>query len=104
VQRLARWIAERLLEQRDGKPRAPGSSAIFRSTDVNGEELTLLSNGETFDVFQGRGRIHSFSIPSRTLIAVARFLLLWWARDMWFGLKPSLWRWAQRRGTYGHRS
>lgn len=99
MRRFARWLAEKLLETREGKLRAPGSSASFSEIEVNGTSLTVLANGDSFDVFQGHGQIHSFSVSSRIVRRLVWFVIRWWIRDMWFGLKPRLWRWAHRRSS-----
>lgn len=104
MRRFARWLATRLLDSRDGKPRAPGSSATFTASEVNGTSFTVLSNGESFDIFQGYGQIYAFALSSRVVLQFARFVIRWWIVNTWCGLKPRLWRWAQRRSSNGDRS
>lgn len=96
--KLARWIVERLLEQTpDGRPKPPGSSSALTLKEPNGAVLTAVTNGDTFDVYQGRGQIYAFAVSSGAMRKLARFVLWWWIVRMWCGLKPALWRWAQRR-------
>jgi hypothetical protein len=88
------WL---LVEDKQGNKYPPGGACGKRWKNPDGTELALISQGETFDVFIGRDRFVNVTLPARTAVALAKWLLVWWAVACWFGLKHWLWRWSLSR-------
>lgn len=92
---FAQWLIKRLIEGTTERPRPPGGSEITRNIDVDGSEFTLVSNGDTFDIYYGRSIINGFSIEESLGRKVAKWILWdWWVKATWCGMKLRLWRWA----------
>lgn len=93
---FARWLNRQLVtEDRQGHLAPPGAGAaqVWRQSD--GSEVALIARGDALDIYIGRERVVNLTLEPRTAVAMALWLLRWWRRTMWFGLKLRLWRWSQ---------
>ena len=92
------WVGKRLVvKDVDGSLQPPGAGPAVRIKEPNGGELTLIARGDAFDVYVGRRTITNFSVTPKAALRVARWLVWWWVRHAWCGLKPLLWRWVLRK-------
>jgi hypothetical protein len=78
----------------DGSLQPPGAGPGVRICEPDGSEVTAIARGDSFDLYFGRKTVYNHSITPRAAMRLARFLVWWWVRHAWFGLKLVLWRWV----------
>lgn len=91
------WLASNL------ERRAAAVELGFRRLEADGTELAALARADQVEVFHGRRTFVRFSLSPEQALALAFFLLGWWARGCWFGLltkvaRRSVQRFAERAG------
>jgi hypothetical protein len=68
--------------------------------EPNGVRVALSLDGDAVEaavVVHPRAAPVLVSLSPEGAARLARAILRWWARAMWWGLKLRLWRWAMRR-------
>lgn len=96
---MKRWLAYRvnraLLEQNErGQHVLPGANVAQRWVQPDGTETTLISRGDAFDLYIGRRTIYNVTLSFGTAVAIAKWILSWWVRSTWCGIKHRLWYWS----------
>lgn len=92
---LAIWLNRRLVTWTDdATPEPPGAGSAERWHQADGMEILLVSRGDAFDLYVGRKNMYNLTLDPPTAVAIARWILRWWARKMWWGLKLKLWNWT----------
>jgi hypothetical protein len=95
---LATWIASRLVVQaKNGSWYAPGGGRGHVWKQEDGIQVTLVSRGDAFDLFIGKQTIYNVTVTPTVALAMARWLIAWWAFATLFGVKTWLWNWARGR-------
>lgn len=79
----------------DGEVRPPGAGPAVRLREPDGSDVVAVARGDQFDLYFGKSVVTNVPLTSRTAVRLGLFLVWWWARHAWFGLKPRLWRWVQ---------
>lgn len=87
---FASWIYDKMLE--DGHH--PGADHHLQ-LDANDTQVHVITKTDAVEIYLGRlGRVQGFSVPPRVAIALAKWLLKWWARRCWYGIRTGLFLWA----------
>lgn len=93
------WLV-RALQTRDeaGRSWPPGANRARRWPEPDGSEVTLVAQGDAFDLYLGTpGRMYNFSLTPRTAVRLGLWLVRWWVMVTWCGMKLRLWTWALSR-------
>jgi hypothetical protein len=91
-------IAERI-----AKSGRPGGRTAVRLVEPGGSYALWVFDGDAIELYYHdatRGAVvvqHSLS-PANA-VRIARFVMKWWARRMWYGWKLRVWEWAMRVRT-----
>jgi hypothetical protein len=92
--RLATWLITRRFR---GQP--PGRRAV-KLLEPNGDSMVWAFDGDSIEVFYRDVRrdavIVRTAVTPANAVRLAKFILAWWARGLWWGLKLRLWMWAVR--------
>lgn len=94
--RFAYWLSTKLASTRGSRRAGPGAWRFFTHKSVAGDSLSVLSVGDTFEVYQGREQIYAFNVPNEVAGQIARYYFQWWVLGTWCGLRSALWRWCLR--------
>ena len=89
--RVARSL---VVTDKDGSLLPPGAGPILRVVEPDGSEFAVIARGDGFDVYFGRDVITNFSLTTRTALQLGVWIVHWWVRYAWCGLKLRLWWWA----------
>lgn len=86
------WLAKKILAAWKREP------SVFRDEEANGSALTVVSLGDTFEVYQGKKRIHAFEVSTRVMLRLSSWVFWhFFVFGTWFGFKLRLRRWAMFR-------
>lgn len=77
--------------------KAADDEARFRFVEADRRELTVLAKVEGAVVYHGRSNMVVTAISARCLRSLTWFLVKWWWRVTWFGLREKLIERALRR-------
>lgn len=92
---LAFWVNRKLVVQdKTGALNPPGFGAVHQWVQDDGTLVTLIARGDALDLYIGRDRMYNLTLEPNTAVSMALWLLRWWRRTMWFGLKLRLWNWS----------
>jgi len=90
--RLSRWLLDEDFRGRDVLPGAAMLPRVWKQGEYG--EIALVPRGDAFDLYYGRDTMTNIVITRKAAIAIAKWLLFWWIRHSWCGLKHQLWNWA----------
>jgi hypothetical protein len=97
---LALWIGRKLVEpprKKGGAPLPPAAGKAIRIQETTGQELTCVARGDGFDLFIGKKPEHyRFGLTVSAVLELTRWIIWWWVRYTWCGLKLKLWAWVVR--------
>lgn len=93
---FATWVGKKIVVvDQDGTLQPPGAGPGIRIAEPDGGEVTLLARGDSFDLYIAtRKAVYNHSITPRAAVRIGWFLVWWWVRSSWFGLKLRMWRWV----------
>jgi hypothetical protein len=92
--RVNRWL---VVTDARGEVHHPGGGRGARWLQPDGTEVSLIARGDAFDIYLGKSTIYNLTLTPSTAVALASWVLRWWAFTTWFGLKSRLWDWSFRR-------
>lgn len=95
---LSEWMGKKLVVRDvDGTLQPPAAGPGLRLKEPDDSEFTIIARGEAFDLYFGRRVITNVSITAKSAMKLAVWLVWWWVRHAWFGIKLRLWRWVRVR-------
>jgi hypothetical protein len=95
---IARRVNTALIVQDKDGLHMPGHGEAQRWAQSDGAELTAITRGDHVDLYFGRsGQLLQTAVTTETAVAFARWLLRWYARKLWYGVKLRLWYWSLRQ-------
>ena len=93
---FSNWLGRRLVwRDQAGKPHPPGAGSAIRILEPDGGEIAAIARGDAFDLYFGRETFYNYSVTPKAAMRLAWWLVWWWVRHSWCGLRPRLWRWVQ---------
>lgn len=92
--KLARRVNMWLLEESKEGLVMPGASDAKRWVEPDRGDFTVVTRGDYVDFYFGRREIVQVAVSTDTAVAMSRWLLRWYARRLWYGMKLRLWYWS----------
>lgn len=87
---LSSWIYNSMQEN----GHHPGADHHLK-LDAHDTQVHVVTKVDAVEIYLARaGRVQGFSVPPRTAINMAKWLLKWWARECWYGIRTRLFLWA----------
>lgn len=75
-----------------GERKAPGTTKGMHWKLPDEQDLVVSPQGETVDFYVGRKDVLIFTLPTSAAMALAFWLIRWWAGQCWLGLRLRLWQ------------
>ncbi len=94
VMGFALFVAKRLTTVVDGKLSPPGADSARVWAQPDGSSVSLISQGDAFDLYVGKKTIYNLTLTPRTAASMGWWLVRWWVFSQWFGIKLWLWHWC----------
>lgn len=92
---LAEWVGRRLVVRDvDGSVQPPGAGPAIRLREPDGSDVTAIARGDAFDLYFGKRTITNVPVTPRVMVKLALWVVWWWIRHDWCGMKRRLWAWV----------
>ncbi len=93
---LSDWVGQKLVVRDvDGTLQPPAAGPGLRVIEPDGSDVTIVARGEHFDLYFAKSTVINVPITVNAAMHLTRWLVWWWVRHAWFGLKLRIWRWVQ---------
>jgi hypothetical protein len=96
--RVAGWLVVRLSDKdSEGDFHPPGSGVGIRLREPDGREVAVISRGDGFDLYFAGREVYCMTLVPRNAVRLAFWLVWWWIRHAWFGVR--IWLWVRMLGV-----